>query len=319
MATKNHDLEDFLRSTADDMSREYERIRKRATEDPGTAGDEGEGNWATLFRNWLPPSVHVVTKGRILTVDGVAGPQVDVVVLHPAYPKSLLDKKVYLAGGVVAAFECKLTLKANHINKFVQNGVAIRRALPVREGSPYKELFSPIIYGMLAHSHVWKGARSKPIEKVSETLFEADRSHVAHPREMIDLICVADLATWTSTRRSWFGPRMIRDWSPMAPIYGPAGSATTAYVARPDETSKKATEFGPIGLAITHILKRIAWEDESLRGLARYFELAIRFGTGKGRMRFWGQEIYSEQLRSRVTSGRLTNGAIWDEWSVGFG
>jgi hypothetical protein len=39
------------------MAEEYDRIQKRATEDPGTAGDQGEENWATLLRNWLQISV----------------------------------------------------------------------------------------------------------------------------------------------------------------------------------------------------------------------------------------------------------------------
>jgi hypothetical protein len=47
-----------------------------------------------------------VTKGRILTETGYASPQIDVLILHPSYPKILLDKKMYLSGGVAAAFEC---------------------------------------------------------------------------------------------------------------------------------------------------------------------------------------------------------------------
>ena len=63
----NHDIHDFFNSSQQVIAREYARIRKRANEDPGTAGDQGEENWATLLRGWLPPYFHVVTKGRILT------------------------------------------------------------------------------------------------------------------------------------------------------------------------------------------------------------------------------------------------------------
>ena len=129
---------------------------KRATEDPGTAGDQGEENWATLLRNWLPTYFHIVTKGRILCENGYASPQTDVLVLHPSYPKVLLDKKLYLAGGVAAAFECKTTLKASHVKEAVETAANIRKNLPKREGTPYKELNSNIIYGLLAHSHSWK-------------------------------------------------------------------------------------------------------------------------------------------------------------------
>jgi hypothetical protein len=56
IGAKSNDLCDFMIAVTRDMSDEYERIQKRACEDPGTAGDQGEENWATLFRDWLPPS-----------------------------------------------------------------------------------------------------------------------------------------------------------------------------------------------------------------------------------------------------------------------
>ncbi|UUE28839.1 hypothetical protein LRQ08_31025 (plasmid) [Rhodococcus qingshengii] len=99
------------------MADEYDRIFARATEDPGTAGDEGEENWASLLRQWLPIGYTVVTKGRVLFTDKTASPQVDVVVLRPGYPPRLLDKKLYLSSGVLAAFECKTTLKSERIGK----------------------------------------------------------------------------------------------------------------------------------------------------------------------------------------------------------
>ncbi len=50
-AEKSHDLFDFMFQISRDMASEYERIQKRATEDPGTTGDQGEENWATLLRD----------------------------------------------------------------------------------------------------------------------------------------------------------------------------------------------------------------------------------------------------------------------------
>jgi hypothetical protein len=146
-----HDIHDFVIASQRTIEEEYQRIQKRAVEDPGTAGDQGEENWASLLRAWLPSYFHVVTKGRILTETGYASPQVDVLVLLPSYPKILLDKKLYLAGGVAAAFECKTTLKAEHVQTAVETAAKLKRNLPKRIGSPYKELNSTIIYGLLAH------------------------------------------------------------------------------------------------------------------------------------------------------------------------
>lgn len=85
---EGHELQRFLDQMAVELADEYERIRLRATEDPGTAGDEGEENWANLIREIVPASYPVVTKGRILSADGRASPQIDVLVLSPAYPPS---------------------------------------------------------------------------------------------------------------------------------------------------------------------------------------------------------------------------------------
>ena len=71
---KNHDLYDFMRQLSAKNGSEYCRIQKRATEDPGTAGDQGEENWAELLRGWLPRNYEVVTKGRIISQDGITSP-----------------------------------------------------------------------------------------------------------------------------------------------------------------------------------------------------------------------------------------------------
>jgi hypothetical protein len=48
---QEHALLAFLRSLENEMALEYSRIRSRVKEDPGTAGDESEENWATLLRS----------------------------------------------------------------------------------------------------------------------------------------------------------------------------------------------------------------------------------------------------------------------------
>src|SRR5438094_9937474 len=99
----DHDIHNFVQRSQRELQDEYARIQKRAIEDPGTAGDQGEENWASLLRSWLPSYFRVETKGRILTSSGYASPQVDVLVLMPSYPAILLGEKLYLAGGVAAA------------------------------------------------------------------------------------------------------------------------------------------------------------------------------------------------------------------------
>lgn len=301
---KTNDLLDFINKTTQEMASEYSRIQKRAIEDPGTAGDQGEENWASLFRDWLPQSYHIVTKGRILSKDGVASPQVDVIILHPHYPKKLLDKKLYLAGGVSAAFECKITLRAGHINKFFENASLIRKHLSERIGTPFRELQSSIIYGLLAHSHCWKKKKSTPIENIENSIRKNDSAIIKHPREMPDILCVADLATWTSSKM------------PLVPDKDTGGSTMTVYMndLRTQNGPNKTT---PIGTLLTQILRKLAWEDPALRELADYFFQSGVGGLGKGEARNWGRSILSKETIKGILTKGLTN-KTWDEWSIGF-
>lgn len=316
---KTHDLHDFMRQISNEMSAEYDRIQKRATEDPGTAGDQGEENWAELLRDWLPRNYEVVTKGRIISEDGRTSPQIDVLVLKGAYPKKLLNKKLYLAAGVAAAFECKTTLKASHIDEALENCSKIKALYPERLGTPYKELHTPLIYGLLANSHSWKGDQSTPAANIISKLEESDQKHVTHPKYQLDLLCVADLAAWTSMIMTFFGPRHWSDWSAMVPSYGTEGAATTAYIAHTKTSAQQVSQFTPIGTLINYLSQKLAWQDPTIRQLADYYRLTQIAGSGSGNQRRWPSSIYSAQVRPRIESGPLVNGdPAWDEWNVAF-
>jgi hypothetical protein len=318
MTQQSHDLYDFMRQISAEMSAEYNRIQMRTTEDNGTAGDQGEENWAELLREWLPRTYEVVTKGRIISQEGATSPQIDVLVLKGAYPTKLLNKKLYLAAGVAAAFECKTTLKASHISEAVENCVKIKSLYPNRTGTPYKELHSPLVYGLLAHSHSWKGEKSTPEQNIEQKLHDIDALHVSHPRLQPDLLCVADLAAWTSSKMTFFGPRQVPDWSTMAPSYGPNGSATSAYIGHTRIDEQQVEQFTPIGVLISYLSQKLAWEDFLLRDLADYYRITNIAGSGKGYMRMWPSSIYSEEIRPRVEAGILSNGKPWDEWAIAF-
>jgi hypothetical protein len=113
----SHDLHDYISQLGLKLDAEYRRIKKFSRDNPATAGDEGEENWAQLLRDWVPPTYSVVTKGHLIDEQGTLSPQIDVIVLKPSYPPSLHNKKKYLLAGVAAAFECKLTLRDRDIGR----------------------------------------------------------------------------------------------------------------------------------------------------------------------------------------------------------
>jgi len=309
---KFHDLFDFMEQASADMSFEYSRIQRRAMEDPGTAGDQGEENWAELLQNWLPSNFHIVTKGRIIGHDGKTSPQIDVLVLKSSYPPRLLSKKLYLTAGVVAAFECKNTLKANHIEEAVSTSKIVKSLAEDRSGTPFKELHSPIIYGVLAHSHTWKGANSTPIKNIQNKVTEEDRRIVTHPNQSIDLLCVADLGTWSLVKNTYV------DMGEPRPNHNVKGTPMSGYVGFTNKTSGQGEGFTPIGSMVFNLSQRLAWEIPEIRSLANYYRCANLSGVGQGSMRGWSSTIYSKYVREKVERGNYFEYKSWDEWATQF-
>ncbi|WP_406837322.1 DUF6602 domain-containing protein [Streptomyces sp. AHU1] len=265
------ELVSYFKQATMEMQLEYERIRARAAEDPGTAGDEGEENWASLFRKWLPGDLQIATKGRVLCGSGEATDQVDIVALSPSYPPGMLNKKMHLASEVMAIFECKATLKAQHIDKTIESASRAKEAI-------YKAHGKEVIYGLVAHSHSWGAETSKVIGRISDKLAEASNVHVRHPNNSLDFVCIADLGSWT-LRMQWdeeyYGPGVVSYYS------GPSLSSING---------KNGADTSPIGRMITYVLRRLSYHDEKYRGLASYFGMSGLEGVGSwssNNLRIW--------------------------------
>lgn len=255
-----HELWRYAEQASLEISLEYQRIFSRSLEDPGTAGDEGEENWAELLRHWLPSHYHVVTKGRILGSNGEASKQFDVLVLHPTYPSGLLAKKLYIAPGVVAAFECKLTLKQAHI------GQAFRRSANLKRLHRSEKDYNAPIVGLLAHAHSWKSNKAANIERMGSLIYNSYCEHVQNLPENLDIISIASLGTW--------GYRNLT----MPPD---AQHPTALYIGpNPTPETHLALESGisPIGAFLNHLMFLLAQKEPELHHYQWYFEEALTLG-----------------------------------------
>jgi hypothetical protein len=296
-----HALVAFAKEASTRLAAQYEQIRATSREDPGTAGDQGEENWRRALMEWLPAELAVVTKGRILGAKGERSPQVDVIVLRPGYPRVLHDNKSYLAGGVLAAFECKVTLRARDIAKAAETARFIRRIAPGRSGTPYAELHSPIIFGVLAHS---LEPRRDPLAAVDAALSGA-LSADSHPRDALDVLCVAALATWKSgagVLPTWPGWPPPPDSSPGASLERFRSLSRTPptwvlqnYYIRwyRSQSDHPAAPPPPVYLLFHHLMRRVAAEIELYRPSDR--RLLAKFSH-------WGS---SRNCWSRLALGHL--------------
>ena len=315
-----HELEEFLRQDQTEIAAEYKRIYRRSTEDPGTAGDEGEENWAGVLRKWLPETYQVLTKGRIVFPDKTATPQIDVLVLRPGYPPRLVDKKLYLSSGVVAAFECKNTLKARHVADAAATALFVKSKIARRLGALQSELQPPLVYGLLSHSHSWKGESSTPIANVDAAV-TATFEHVTHPSDLIDIICVADLAVWTLyhfVECPWFHEGIVRRRR-LASGVRPEGQVRSMFTRFTEGAfGPEVKAPNPIAVFVAQLLRWLGWEDENLRHIADYFRFAGLFGSGDGPGLVFGLDVFSEDVQERLKLDPPTQGLQrhWDPWRM---
>ncbi|MEC4573645.1 DUF6602 domain-containing protein [Streptomyces virginiae] len=254
------ELTSYFQQATMEMQLEYERIRARTSEDPGTAGDEGEENWANLLQKWLPGDIQIATKGRILCADGTATNQVDVVALSPLYPHGMLGKKMHLASEVLAVFECKTTLRGSHIERTMESASRAKEAI-------YRSHRKEILYGLVAHSHSFGDDVVKAAEKISRKIASAGLSHVEHPNNLLDFVCVADLGSWVvraEMDEEYYGPGMV-----------------TYYSGPPTRNSRFAVNgTPPIGRMVTYTLRRLSHHYPKYQGLSGYFGMAGLEGGG---------------------------------------
>ena len=186
-------------------------------------------------------------------------------------------------------------------------------------------MHAPIVYGLLAHSHSWKGENSTPEVNIENKLHKSDELCVSHPRQVLDLLCVADCGTWISGKLTFIGPSTVPGWDSLGPeihsLYGVNGSVQSTYARHTFLHRNQTENFTPIGTLISNLSRRLAWEDPALRDLVNYYQGAEISGTGEGRFRQWPILIYSENVQRRIQSGvgpSSSSIATWDEWQIGF-
>jgi hypothetical protein len=217
--------------------------------------------------------------------EGKLSGQVDVVVLKPYYPKRMLDEKIWLSDGILAVFECKNTLRSREIGDIYKNCAVIKQLTRPFADTPYHLTQCQPLYGVLAHSHEW---RSNPEAKFTEH-FQSALSDVAHPRYMIDIVCVADLATLS---KSVWGVCNHKD----SQVFGMMLST------RPYELGGAGA---PIGALLTCLMSKLKMEDPIIETFSRYFSRALPHGMGGT-----GQGMASSRNISLICARKNVTGRI---------
>ena len=149
--------------------------------------------------------------------------------------------------------------------------------------------------------------------------------HVSHPRQTLDLLCVADFGTWISGKILFVGPPTLPGWDPSNPEilsrFGPEGSALSMYAQHTFSHERQTGSFTPIGTLISNLSRRLAWENPELRDLVDYYKDTEIGGTGQAPVRPWPISIYSEDVQRSIqggVSGASSHITTWNEWQMGY-
>jgi hypothetical protein len=202
MIHEHHEwLADLNKSIVDSYEREQVEIAGKP-ERIQELGHRVEDRWKGVLTDWLPPEYQVEKRKYILleTEDGLKmTKETDLVVFYPHYPKNLRAKTAVLASGVAAAFSVRRTVGRDDIKDAYENGLTLRRGMKIRDATLQAHLIPPVFFGLLGDSHDWKAPTSTPKDNIKDTTQEFDRDLVKTPREGLDLLCIADLGTWSRT------------------------------------------------------------------------------------------------------------------------
>jgi hypothetical protein len=128
---------------------------------------------------------------------------------------------------------------------------------------------------------------------------------IQHPREILDLLCVASLGTWVCAKTR-LGPN------------GGQPVAHTSHICFSRESEKQAPTFTAVGAFVAFLLHKLAWEDPELRRVAQYFMLVNLPGSGSGRVLKGYKNIFSDEVRARLDAVDLRQGDRWSEWGIAF-
>ena len=332
-----HDLFSNMERLSQNMSFDYKDIRNRFAKDkiPIIAGKTAEQVWCKVLKGLLPPLYQVIPNGRIISKSDCTSPEIDILVVKGEHPPQLLEQNIFLASGVAAAFEVKLTLESKHIQESFDRCKKVKSLCSSRFGTPYKELQSPIIYGLLALSHSWKKPSSRPDELIAKKFkfYESVYDLGWHPRDFIDIVSVADLNTWSirkiiyhhSIKRkiTWpdgskedgsiaFSPKAAPD---ISMLHNPFIDISYRDISYERKAEEKPT-YSMIGFH-ANFMNLLAWEDKSVREIAKYYRSALSDPPGSrsfppGRKGFsidWDYTTtLSEHVRNAFSTGNFEYG-----------
>ena len=115
-----------------------------------------------------------------------------------------------------------------------------------------------------------------------DLLYGAILRYCSHPKELPDVLCVADTGTYVANKATYIGPKANPDGKAMFEAidkYGGVTAGFTSYVDSYEQNDKLNDSRGRIlGSFIWRTMERMAYEDSSLRIFTDYLGKSWEYG-----------------------------------------
>lgn len=304
-----HEHHQWLADVNESIVESYRRDQEMARESGRVqrTGHRVESRWDEVLREWLPPQ-YEVGKRKYLLLEADDGPTVtretDLVVFHPHYPAKLRVKESVLASGVAAAFSSRRTIGRDDIKEAYEDALTLRRGMKVRGGTLQAYLIPPVFFGLLGESHEWKAPGSTPKDNIKAITNEFDRDIVESPREGLDLLCVADLGTWSRTTAVLPQKFMARqEWSEELRVAFTGSAEIESLVLTGMRHDYEQTSLSPLTNFIGSLWGMLAINDSTLKPLADGFRITKTVDTTGGLNLGSGPYKLAEVATPKIANG----------------
>ncbi|WP_341940931.1 DUF6602 domain-containing protein [Microbacterium sp. LWH10-1.2] len=288
-------------------------------------GHAAEHAWGKLLEEWLPPHYEVAYRRYILPevdAEDYTPRETDIVVFRPGYPRALRRQEEVLAAGVAAAFSVKLTLDPAGLREAVEEAALIRRHVAPRLGTARQEATPTFRYGVLGHAHKFG---VNPRTNVATHYFRSDLELSTHPRESLDLICVADLGVWEKVT-STYSPVWNEEERAKGNLVPEGFSVDTTLIDVETSMSEKypgpngawsQTSGSPLSMFISTLYGFLSQEDDQAAPFYRGLLGSNVSASGGGLSRRWAPENVYNETTLEVLPHRLVNGRE-PEWGLAY-
>lgn len=269
----------WFSSVQAEIRHDYTAAQKVHRSDIQRSGHKGESTWGTLLETWLPSNYEIGLRKYIVGHDDTVDPfETDIIVYEPAYPKSLRSKSEVHSSGVAAAFSVKLTARTPHFKEIATWSKSLSQLNKPDLTTVEGQLLPGFPTCFLAHSHA---LGANPLDKFSSGIRDAGQV-AQHPRELVDLACIADVGTLSCMRAAYI---------PITQLYpDETDFAMSSYIELSDEH-----EHGAVAHFIISLYKLLGRNDPSLKKLANGLAHSTKTGNGQGEQRKWEPERVYDQ------------------------